>query len=86
MGILRSLVGVVRRRFDDTEAWLSTPVGCCECGTGGPYYEGDKPQVTHYVYVGATAKGDGTVDWTSCSDHPRSRGWSRFSTTARTSW
>ena len=40
--------------------WLPSPTGCCECGTGGPYYNGDQPQVTRYLYG----------DWSACSAHP----------------
>jgi hypothetical protein len=50
--------------------WLGTPAGCCECGTGGPYYRGSDPQVTRYLYSGATAGGGGRVDWSACSAHP----------------
>lgn len=51
--------------------WLDTPNGCCQCGTGGPYYKGDKKPVVRYLYGDATAFGDGTRgDWSSCSAHP----------------
>jgi len=50
--------------------WLSSPAGCCTCGTGGPYYDGTAPQVTRYLYGDATAGSDGTrCDWSSCSRH-----------------
>ena len=61
------------RTLTDRESarWLPTPAGCCNCGTGGPYYEGDAPQVTRYVYGDACADSfDTTPDWSSCSAHP----------------
>jgi hypothetical protein len=78
------LMSVLHARED--RRWLDTPAGCCECGTGGPYYRGDgtlvgqsadgryyrcrRRPVTRYLYAGATAGGAGRLDWSACSEHP----------------
>jgi hypothetical protein len=67
--IRRALRWLAKNR-PESRRWLDTPCGCCSCGTGGPYYEGDAPQVTRYVYVDACGESDGTPDWSSCSTHP----------------
>ena len=46
------------------------PEGCCQCGTGGPYYRGEQTPVVRYLYVGACRGNNGTdIDWSSCSQH-----------------
>lgn len=69
--IRRLLRAIAKRTPAGREAarWLPTLAGCCSCGTGGPYYEGKAPQVTRYLYVGATDCGN-EPDWSSCSEHP----------------
>ena len=63
---------LLRRLWAAIEARIAGyPEGCCECGTGGPYYDGPGPQVVRYLYVGACRGNDGTEsDWASCSAHP----------------
>ena len=67
--MIARLISRMRARRDHRR-WLGTPAGCCECGTGGPYYRGSDPQVTRYLYSGATAGGAGQLDWSACSAHP----------------
>lgn len=76
MSIVARLLGHIARHVLDRESrrWLPTPTGCCTCGTGGPYYKGDAPQVTRYLYTGATSP-ETTIepaqcDWSACSAHP----------------
>lgn len=65
--MIRRFVAWLRDR--ESRRWLDTPVGCCQCGTGGPYYEGDEPRVTRYVYVDACGDPGDAPDWASCSEH-----------------
>lgn len=69
--MIRRLFRQFFRAVDDRQAgrWLDSPTGCCECGTGGPYYRGDAPQVTRYIYVNACGAVGSTPDWSSCSRH-----------------
>lgn len=73
MNPLRRLARAITDR--ESRKWLDTPSGCCSCGTGGPYYEGDAPQVTRYVYdgrvmAGSTERDADRIGWSSCSEHP----------------
>lgn len=70
--MLRNLIRrvIARLQRHDDAAWLDTPAGCCQCGTGGPHYRGTRPPVTRYVYVDACGPADDTPDWSSCSAHP----------------
>jgi hypothetical protein len=50
--------------------WADAPAGCCECGTGGPYYRGPERPVVRYLYAGKMLGGTPYVyDWASCSEH-----------------
>ena len=80
MSLTRRLTQPIRNlitRWDEREhaRWADQPAGCCQCGTGGPYYRGSRTQVTRYVYVGACrsaprpGSGGTDVDWTTCSRH-----------------
>ena len=77
----RALTGLTSRIRDRVDRkWLDAPNGCCDCGTGGPYYvgslkghahHGHREPVTRYLYTGAcNGTPAGRVDWASCSRHP----------------
>ena len=70
MNLIRRALRWLAKNRPESRRWLGTPAGCCECGTGGPYYAGD-PQTarTRYVYTDACGESDGTPDWSSCSEH-----------------
>lgn len=60
-------------QVDRDEAWRYAPIGCCSCGTGGPYYPGGKRPVVRYLYTGVMAGGldlPPALDWSACSQHP----------------
>lgn len=55
---------------DDERAWLDSPAGCCDCGTGGPYDDTGTPAVCRYAYNTMCTDEPGTAsDWTSCERH-----------------
>lgn len=69
MNILRRLARAIRDWWE--HRYDPYPEGCCECGTGGPYYRGRKTPVVRYIYSGACrGTPPGEVDWVSCSEHP----------------
>jgi hypothetical protein len=65
---VRAVRTVFTRRAE--RRWLDAPAGCCQCGTGGPYYRGHAAPVTRYLYVGACGPATGRPDWSACSAHP----------------
>jgi hypothetical protein len=67
---MRHLLKTILATWRDRR-YAGIPEGCCQCGTGGPHYTGDGPQVTRYLYAGALSGADpAKLDWAACSSHP----------------
>lgn len=66
------LTAVAAGRGGGDVLWSTAPVGCCRCGTGGPYYFGAHPPLVRYLYTGVMAGNPtrGELDWSACSSHP----------------